>query len=111
MSENVGVVGLGLLGQLAVPYLVLLGARKIIAIDPVPSRLDMAQAHGATHTVASDVRQAREPIEEITGGKMLDVVYDITGNPAVLPCSGDWGESSFWETRPPPPSSAWGPAW
>jgi threonine dehydrogenase-like Zn-dependent dehydrogenase len=87
MGENVGVVGLGLLGQLAVQYLVLMGARKIIAIDPVPSRLDMAQTHGATHTLALDVREARDPIEEITGGKMLDVVYDITGNPAVLaPC-------------------------
>ncbi len=87
MGENVGVVGLGLLGQLAVQYLVLMGARKIIAIDPVSRRLDMAQTHGATHTLALGVREARESIKEITGGKMLDVVYDITGNPAVLaPC-------------------------
>ena len=87
LGENVGVVGLGMLGQLVVQYLVLSGARKIVAIDPVQSRLDMAKAHGATHTLALDVKQARPAIEDITGGKMLDVVYDITGHPAVLaPC-------------------------
>jgi 2-desacetyl-2-hydroxyethyl bacteriochlorophyllide A dehydrogenase len=87
LGENVGVVGLGMLGQLVVQYLVLSGARRIIAIDPVQSRLDMARAHGATHTLAMDVREARQAIRDITGGQLLDVVYDITGHPAVLaPC-------------------------
>jgi threonine dehydrogenase-like Zn-dependent dehydrogenase len=70
-----------------VQYLVLTGARKIIAIDPVQGRLDMARAHGATHALALDVREARQAIKDITGGQLLDVVYDITGHPAVLaPC-------------------------
>lgn len=87
LGEDIGVVGLGMLGQLVVQYLFLSGARKIVAIDLVQSRLDMAQAHGATHTLALDVKDARPAIEGITGGKMLDVVYDITGHPAVLgPC-------------------------
>jgi threonine dehydrogenase-like Zn-dependent dehydrogenase len=34
LGENVGVIGLGLLGQLVVRYLRLAGARRIIAIDP-----------------------------------------------------------------------------
>jgi 2-desacetyl-2-hydroxyethyl bacteriochlorophyllide A dehydrogenase len=84
LGETVGVVGLGLLGQLVVQYLRLSGARKIIAIDPIQKRLDMARNHGATHTLASDVREVRGQIEAITGGRMLDVVYDITGHPAVL---------------------------
>jgi threonine dehydrogenase-like Zn-dependent dehydrogenase len=87
LGENVAVVGLGMLGQLVVQYVALSGARQIIAIDPVQSRLDMAKAHGATHTLAMNVREARPAIAEINGGKMLDVVYDITGQPAVLaPC-------------------------
>jgi 2-desacetyl-2-hydroxyethyl bacteriochlorophyllide A dehydrogenase len=84
LGENVGVVGLGMLGQLVVQYLRLTGARRIIAIDAVQSRLDKARTHGATHTLALDVRQARHPIEEITNGRLLDAVYDITGHPAVL---------------------------
>jgi 2-desacetyl-2-hydroxyethyl bacteriochlorophyllide A dehydrogenase len=84
LGEDVGVVGLGLLGQLVVQYLALSGARRIIAIDPVADRLEMARAHGATHSLALDINAARPAIEEITGGRMLDVVYDITGHPAVL---------------------------
>ncbi len=84
LGENVGVVGLGMLGQLIVQYLAVAGARKIIAIDPVQKRLDLAKAHGATHTLAVDVAAARQKVEKITAGKMLDVVYDITGHPAVL---------------------------
>jgi threonine dehydrogenase-like Zn-dependent dehydrogenase len=44
----------------------------------------MAEAHGATHVLATDVKSARQEIEKLTQGKMLDVVFDITGHPAVL---------------------------
>jgi 2-desacetyl-2-hydroxyethyl bacteriochlorophyllide A dehydrogenase len=84
LGETVGVIGLGMLGQLVTQYLAVAGARWIIAIDPVQSRLDMAKAHGATHTLALDVASARPEIEKITDGRMLDVVFDITGHPAVL---------------------------
>ncbi|MGQ9501658.1 MAG: zinc-binding dehydrogenase [Anaerolineae bacterium] len=84
LGERVGVVGLGLLGQLVVQYLVLSGARQIIAIDPVTRRLEMARAHGATHMLQLSVAEALQPIKELTDGRMLDVVYDITGHPEVL---------------------------
>jgi 2-desacetyl-2-hydroxyethyl bacteriochlorophyllide A dehydrogenase len=84
LGETVGVVGLGMLGQLVTQYLAVSGARRIIAIDPVQSRLDRAKAHGATHTLATDVASARLEIERITNGRMLDVVFDITGHPPVL---------------------------
>ena len=84
LGETVGVVGAGMVGQLVVQYLALFGARRIIIIDPHQGRLDRARAHGATDTVALDVREAREEIASLTGGKMLDVVFDVTGNPAVL---------------------------
>jgi 2-desacetyl-2-hydroxyethyl bacteriochlorophyllide A dehydrogenase len=84
MGERVGVVGLGMLGQLVVQYLAVSGCRQIIAIDPLPYRLEMAQRHGATHGLALDVASARAEVKKLTGGKLLDVVYDITGNPTVL---------------------------
>ncbi len=84
LGERVGVVGLGMLGQLVVQYLYIAGCRQIVAIDPLASRLELARAHGATHTLALDVVSARAEIEQWTQGKMLDVVYDITGNPTVL---------------------------
>jgi threonine dehydrogenase-like Zn-dependent dehydrogenase len=84
LGERVGVIGLGMLGQLVVQYLALAGCRQIVALDPVERRLELARAHGATHTLALDVASARTEIAALSGGKMLDVVYDITGNPAVL---------------------------
>jgi threonine dehydrogenase-like Zn-dependent dehydrogenase len=84
LGESVAVVGMGMLGQLVVQYLALSGARKIIAIDLVQSRLALAKAHGATHLLALDVGDARSVIEEITAGRMLDVIYDVTGHFAVL---------------------------
>jgi threonine dehydrogenase-like Zn-dependent dehydrogenase len=85
LGEMTGVIGLGMLGQLVVQYLALSGARKIIAIDPVRSRVEVAARHGATHALAMDAGSALKEIETITGGKMLDVVFEITGIPEVLP--------------------------
>jgi threonine dehydrogenase-like Zn-dependent dehydrogenase len=85
LGETVGVIGLGILGQLVVQYLELSGARKIIAIDPVGSRVEFATAHGATHGLVMDAGSALKEIQEITGGRMLDAVFEITGHPAVLP--------------------------
>jgi 2-desacetyl-2-hydroxyethyl bacteriochlorophyllide A dehydrogenase len=84
LGESAAVVGLGVLGQLVVQYLRLAGARRIIAIDTVESRLAAAVAGGATHTIAADVVAAREVVREITAGAMVDVAFDITGHPAVL---------------------------
>lgn len=84
LGETVGVIGLGILGQLVVQYLKNMGAGKIIAIDPVQKRLDLAKQNGATHILAMDVKSARNMVEDITDGKMLDIVFDITGHPDVL---------------------------
>ncbi len=84
LGESVGVVGLGILGQLVVQYLSLFGVRRLVAIDPVEKRLELAEANGATHGFALGVDEAREPIADLTGGRMLDVVLDVTGHPAVL---------------------------
>jgi 2-desacetyl-2-hydroxyethyl bacteriochlorophyllide A dehydrogenase len=84
LGETVGVVGLGMLGQLVTQYLHVAGARKVIAIDTVQGRLGLALAHGATHALCDTAEAARPAVEELTGGRMLDAVWDVTGHPAVL---------------------------
>ncbi|MFB7816019.1 zinc-binding alcohol dehydrogenase [Paenibacillus chitinolyticus] len=84
-GERVGVVGLGLIGQLVVQYLNSSGARQIIAIAPESPRLDQARRNGATDLLDLPVADAYGQVEELTGGRMLDTVYDITGSYAVLP--------------------------
>jgi 2-desacetyl-2-hydroxyethyl bacteriochlorophyllide A dehydrogenase len=83
-GETVGVVGLGMLGQLVTQYLAAAGARRIIAIDLAQGRLALAERHGATHVLAMNVRDAVEPVHAITNGWMLDLVFDVTGHPSAL---------------------------
>jgi threonine dehydrogenase-like Zn-dependent dehydrogenase len=84
LGETAVVVGLGILGQLVSQYLALSGARHVIALDMSKKRLDLARAHGATHALNLPADRARDAVAEITGGGMADVVFDITGHPAVL---------------------------
>ncbi len=85
LGDAVVIIGLGLLGQLAVQFTSLLGAREIVAIDTAPRRLEMARAHGATLTLQKSAAEARADVLAATGGRLADVVYDITGHPSVLP--------------------------
>lgn len=84
-GERVGVVGLGLIGQLVIQYLNASGARQIIAIAPDSSRTIQAQRNGATDVVNLPVAEAMDQVEELTGGRMLDTIYDVTGSYNVLP--------------------------
>lgn len=84
LGETVGVVGLGILGQLVTQYLYLSGAKEVFAIDPAESRLKLVQDRPGVHLLAKDAGEAREEIYEKTQGRMLDVVFDVTGHPAVL---------------------------
>jgi 2-desacetyl-2-hydroxyethyl bacteriochlorophyllide A dehydrogenase len=81
LGDVVVVVGLGMLGQLVVQYARAAGAAEVIGIDMVPRRLEMAAAHGATATIARPAGEAREEIKRITGGRLPDVVFDMTGHP------------------------------
>ena len=51
LGENVGIIGLGMLGQMITQYIRMMGAGDIIAIDMNASRLEMARKHGADHTI------------------------------------------------------------
>jgi 2-desacetyl-2-hydroxyethyl bacteriochlorophyllide A dehydrogenase len=85
LGDTATVIGLGPLGQLTAAYLRLAGAREVLAIDPVASRLEMAAAHGATACFRGGADAARDFIAEHTEGRGADVVYDVTGSDHVLP--------------------------
>ncbi|KAH8689685.1 putative chlorophyll synthesis pathway protein BchC [Talaromyces proteolyticus] len=84
MGESACVVGLGILGQLVTQYLALCGVRHLIVIDTSQSRLDLAIKYGATHAICLPAEDAIAEVEKTTDGKMVDVVFDITGFPSVL---------------------------
>jgi threonine dehydrogenase-like Zn-dependent dehydrogenase len=83
-GESVAVIGLGILGQLVIQYLKIGGARRIIGIDTSARRCELAIKSGATHAFVLPAGEARDEIARVTGGDMLDVVFEVTGHPAVL---------------------------
>jgi Zn-dependent alcohol dehydrogenase len=54
------------------------GARAIVAIDPVPLKREKAIEFGATHT-ASSIDEARPVIEQISRGRLCDRVILAPG--------------------------------
>ncbi|KAK6366204.1 uncharacterized protein PV06_00680 [Exophiala oligosperma] len=81
------VVGAGTVGLAAIMALKMLDQppKKIIAVDVVADRLEMARAYGATHGVNSKIRpDLMKVLMDITNGRGVDGALDTTGRPAVL---------------------------
>ncbi|KAK5957320.1 hypothetical protein OHC33_001692 [Knufia fluminis] len=84
---SVAVVGTGSVGLAAIMALKLLPKppRRIIAVDIVPSRLELARSFGATHGVNSKVRtNLMEVLLDITDGRGVDGSIDATGRADVI---------------------------
>jgi S-(hydroxymethyl)glutathione dehydrogenase/alcohol dehydrogenase len=77
-GETVVVVGCGGVGSGAIQGARMAGARTIIAVDPVPFKLEKAKEIGATHTAASTV-DAQFLLPELTMGRNADVVILTPG--------------------------------
>jgi NDMA-dependent alcohol dehydrogenase len=77
-GETVVVVGCGGVGSGAVQGARIAGARVIIAVDPVPFKLQKAKEVGATHGAAS-LLDAQFMLPELTQGRNADVVILTPG--------------------------------
>ena len=85
MGANVVIIGAGPLGQLLTQYVTVMGARQVLVVDPIESRLTMAQAHGATDIFCGSAADAATFVGDHTNGDLADVVFEATGHYAVLP--------------------------
>ena len=80
IGESAAVVGLGVLGQLAVRYLSLTGARNVIGIDLDEHRLGIARQAGAvTHALNPSECDVIGEVQELTDGRGADQVFEVTG--------------------------------
>ena len=70
-GETVVVVGVGGIGANAIQGARLAGADKIVAVDPLASKREVAAVFGATHTAAS-MEEAQALVGELTRGAMAD---------------------------------------
>ena len=84
---TLAVMGLGPVGQLAGRIGVHQG-RRVIGVDRVPERLELARSHGMETINLDEVDDVAETVIELTGGRGADGVLDAVGmeahgNPAM----------------------------
>jgi len=78
IGESAIVVGLGLLGQLAVKLLRAAGAYPIIAIDPIAERRTEALENGADYAFDTNEENMVKKIKSLTNGG-ANVAIEVTG--------------------------------
>jgi D-arabinose 1-dehydrogenase-like Zn-dependent alcohol dehydrogenase len=88
LGENVVIQGAGGLGVYATAVAKDMGAGRVIVIDSLPDRLELARAFGADELI--DIRELSEPdqraarVLELTDGWGADIVAELVGHPRVV---------------------------
>jgi len=80
LDRDVVVVGQGPMGQLMNATLQMLGARHIIGIDLLESRLETSPKMGATATVCNSKVDPVAAVQKILGGQLPDLVIECVGH-------------------------------
>ena len=82
-GSTVAVFGCGGVGLHAVQGAKLVSASKIIAVDKMDSRLDMAKEMGATHTINPDREDPVGKVMDLTDGG-VDYAFEVVGLPELV---------------------------
>lgn len=82
-GDSVAVLGLGPVGLCAVQAALAAGAERVVAVDTVAERLEMARSFGAepVHLTEEDPRAA---VKAMTEGRGVDAAIDAVGHPDAL---------------------------
>jgi threonine dehydrogenase-like Zn-dependent dehydrogenase len=82
IDKDVLVLGQGPIGQMFNAGLRNMGARRIIGVDPIDSRLKLSRTMGATDTVCATGRNSVTAVRQILSGELPDVVIEAVGHKA-----------------------------
>ena len=87
-GDSVVVQGAGPIGLLAIATARIAGAGKIIAVDMVDERMEIAESLGADHIIDmrsfTDLDSRVEEVKRLTSGLGADVVIECAGVPAAF---------------------------
>ena len=86
-GDTVAVFGCGPVGQIVITSAFMLGAARVIAVDAVNDRLELARAQGA-EIVNFSLENPIEVIRSLTGGIGVDAAIDAVGIDARRPRNG-----------------------
>lgn len=83
-GDTVVVIGCGGVGLNVIQGAKYKQAGQIIAVDMVPSKLEMAKAFGATHGLNAGEVDAIEAVKELTEGRGADIAFEVIGLRATI---------------------------
>lgn len=78
-GDTVAVWGCGPVAQFAIQSAWMLGAGRVIAIDDVPERLEMARIHGKAETIDFSKQNVYDLLQQMTQGRGPDRCIDAVG--------------------------------
>ena len=80
-GSSVAVIGCGGVGLSVIQGAYIAGARQVIAVDAVASKLEEAKRLGATHVVNASEGDPVHAVRELTRGKGVDYSFEAVGVP------------------------------
>jgi S-(hydroxymethyl)glutathione dehydrogenase/alcohol dehydrogenase len=83
-ESTCAVFGCGFVGLNAIQGCRIAGAKKIIAVDLSPERLQAAKDFGATDAVNASDGNPTQAVLDLTGGSGVDYSFEATGNTKVM---------------------------
>ncbi len=84
LGETAAVFGAGIIGLLAIQALRVAGCTRIIAVDIRQQRLETARRLGADHVIAAQDVDLRAALDQLTGGRGVDVAVEAVGVPQTV---------------------------
>jgi 2-desacetyl-2-hydroxyethyl bacteriochlorophyllide A dehydrogenase len=85
LGDAVVIYGAGLLGQLAARFCRLCGAMPVMVVDVSDERLGLLPKDKAIVGVNSGECDVQKVVSEHTKGRMAGIVFEVTGNPTLIP--------------------------
>ena len=84
IGESTMVIGMGILGLFAAQFARLSGAIPVIVSDLSPERRQLALDLGCEHALSPADGDIAEKVKELTGGKGVDTIVEVTGKSIAL---------------------------
>ena len=83
LGDVVAVNGAGFAGNIMLQGALKSGASKVIAVDVVQRKLDVAKELGADHIINAEEADPVEAVNELTGGEGVDVAVEAVGGTGI----------------------------
>jgi len=84
LGDTVVILGSGCIGLVTMLSAKASGASNIIVVDMLQKRLDYAKKLGATHIVNAKEQDVYKTVDELTGGRGADIVFETAGNKVTI---------------------------